>query len=153
MFWLIITIVICTYIVVRVIKEQSPEGQNKKTAKAINFVDERVKYWRDLIMQKETEFVEGETLDKLRADLVKMEKKYSLLREKEKDLKSALGFITDLRDYAEAIFHLKMAWCIFETDMSHEAIDNYGKRIAEPEAKRKEIEEKFSRLLGHAKPQ
>ena len=148
MWWLIITIIVCTCIIVKVIKDQSPEGQNKKIARAIEPLEKQIGFWGEQIMHKEPESIDGEILDRLREDFVKMEKNYDHLKEKEKDLKKLLEFATDLQEYSETLFHLKMAWCIFQTDMSDDAVDKYyGEKNAGLKAKKEEIEKKFDRLL------
>jgi hypothetical protein len=146
MTWLIITIIVCTFFIVKVIKEQSPIAQVKKTHEAIKIAEEKVKYWHEHIMHKEPGLIDGTTLDELRANLIKMEDNYSRLKKKT-DPKEILELATDLQNYAEALFHLKMAWCVLETDLSDDAVDNYGIQVDEHQPIKIELETKFANLL------
>ena len=144
MWWLIITIIVCTYFIIKVVKEQGPEGQQKKVVKEIEVLEKQVEFWREQIMHKEPDLVEAEILDKLRADFVNMGEKYNLFREREKDSKKVLEFVSDFKDYAEALFHLKMAWCIFQTDLSNEAVDKYSEKLREHGRIKEGVEKKLA---------
>ena len=54
--YLIITIAVCTYLIVKTIKEQSPEGQNKKILNKIGSYKEQVIFIRDQVLKKRTRF-------------------------------------------------------------------------------------------------
>ena len=144
MLWLIITIIVCTYFIVKVVKDQSPEGQQKKALKEIDVVEGQIKYWCEHIMHREPDLIESQTLDDLRMDFTKMEDKYNSLKITERDSKKLLEFATDFKNYAEALFHLKMAWCIFTTDLSNEAIDRYGEKSKENTLIKQAVEKKFA---------
>lgn len=151
MFWLIVTIIVCTCVIVWVVKEQSPEGQNNKILKKINSAEEWVKPFRDMVMAKGVGTQTEESIDRFKADVVKMENNYNLLKEKETNLKKVLEYRTDLNNYILALNSLRNAWEAFGCDFGPDSMDNYGNKVNKHEPVKKALEEKFNRLLGYQK--
>jgi hypothetical protein len=148
MIWLIITIIICTAIIVGVIKDQSPEEQNKRILKEIKAKEEWIQYFRDMVMSKGLGTQTEESLDEFKTDIIKMENNYNLLKEKENNLHKVLELRTDLNNYILAVNHMRHTWEAFGADFEPGSITRFGEKMNEDEPVKKAIEDKFNRLLG-----
>lgn len=145
---LVVTVIICTYLIIKTIREHSPEGQNKKLLNKIGSYKDRVTFIRDEILKKEPDLIECEDLQELRVILVEMDDKYHhLVGQNKNDYKKILELTEDWNDYLTALHSLKMARCKLGVDLTNETAENYGELTAEPSRKKEEVEKKFSKLL------
>jgi len=90
----------------------------------IKAFEKRVEMLLPIAMRKEPDFIEDKILEGLRADLVKTEKDYHYLMDKNKDdLKTVLEVTKEFSSYVLSVVNVKLTYCMLEINMSQEAVD------------------------------